>query len=40
MAVVICVLPSMFMLLDKVICKTSKGFVPKKTKTRKQKSNA
>jgi len=40
MAVVICVLPSMFMLLDKVICKTSKGFVPKKAKNRKQKSNA
>ena len=28
MAVVITVLPSMFMLLDKVICKTSAGFLP------------
>ena len=29
MVVVICVLPSMFILLDKIICKTSKGFVNK-----------
>ncbi len=29
MAVVITVLPSLFMLLDKIICKTSAGFVPK-----------
>ncbi|MBR4199928.1 MAG: MMPL family transporter [Oscillospiraceae bacterium] len=32
MAVVITVLPSMFMLLDKVICKTSAGFEPKEEK--------
>lgn len=31
MVVVITVLPSMFMLFDKVICKTSMGFKPKKT---------
>ena len=30
MIVVICVLPSMFMLLDKVICKTSYGFLDRK----------
>ena len=29
MVVVMCVLPSMFILLDKIICKTSKGFVNK-----------
>lgn len=29
MIVVICVLPAMFMVFDKVICKTSIGFVPK-----------
>ena len=32
MAVVITVLPSMFMLLDPVICKTSAGFLPKEAK--------
>ena len=31
MVVVITVLPSMFMLFDKVICKTSAGFAPKET---------
>ena len=30
MFVVIFVLPSLFMIFDKVICKTSKGFIPKK----------
>lgn len=30
--VVICVLPAMFMVFDKVICKTSKGFLPKEAK--------
>ena len=33
MVVVILVLPSMFMIFDKVICKTSAGFRPKKEKT-------
>ncbi len=32
MIVVICVLPAMFMVFDKVICKTSIGFGPKKEK--------
>ncbi|POP35700.1 hypothetical protein C3R19_23815, partial [Blautia producta] len=32
MAVVIMVLPAMFMIFDKVICKTSIGFLGKKTK--------
>lgn len=36
MAVVITVLPSMFMVFDKVICKTSAGFSPKK-ETQKQR---
>ena len=31
--VVICVLPAMFMVFDKVICKTSIGFLPKEEKT-------
>ena len=30
MFVVIFILPSMFMIFDKIICKTSKGFVQKK----------
>ena len=32
MIVVICMLPTMFMLFDKVICKTSAGFIDKKKK--------
>lgn len=32
MVIVITVLPSMFMVFDKVICKTSAGFLPKKSK--------
>ncbi len=32
MVVVITVLPSMFMLFDKIICRTSAGFLPKKNK--------
>ena len=32
MVVVICVLPAMFMVFDKVICKTSIGFLPKEEK--------
>lgn len=32
MVVVICVLPAMFMVFDKVICKTTIGFLPKKKK--------
>jgi hypothetical protein len=32
MVVVITVLPSMFMVFDKVICKTSSGFLPKEEK--------
>jgi predicted RND superfamily exporter protein len=32
MVIVITVLPSMFMVFDKVICKTSAGFLPKKNK--------
>lgn len=31
MIVVVFILPSMFMVFDKVIVKTSKGFLPKKT---------
>ena len=30
--VVICILPAMFMAFDKVICKTSIGFLPKEQK--------
>ncbi len=30
--IVICVLPSLFIILDKVICSTSIGFGPKRTK--------
>ena len=36
MAIVITVLPSMFMVFDKVICKTSAGFLPKKEKEKQQ----
>ncbi|MDE6313098.1 MAG: MMPL family transporter [Lachnospiraceae bacterium] len=32
MFVVLCILPSMYMIFDKVICYTSIGFLPKKTK--------
>lgn len=32
--VVICVLPAMFMIFDKVICKTSIGFLPKQNKNK------
>lgn len=32
MVVVICILPAMFMVFDKVICKTSIGFLPKEEK--------
>lgn len=32
--VVICVLPAMFMIFDKVICKTSIGFLPKQNKSK------
>ena len=35
MTVVITVLPSMFMVFDKVICRTSAGFLPKGQKRRK-----
>ena len=37
MVVVITVLPSMFMIFDKLICKTSAGFLPKDDKKQKQK---
>jgi hypothetical protein len=37
MAVVITVLPSMFMVFDKVICRTSAGFVPKEDKAKKHR---
>ena len=30
--VVICILPAMFMVFDKVICKTSKNFLPREAK--------
>ncbi len=36
MVVVITVLPSMFMLFDKIICKTSAGFLPKQAKAAEQ----
>lgn len=38
MIVVICVLPAMFMVFDKVICKTSAGFLPKGAKKQKTQS--
>lgn len=38
MIVVICVLPTMFMVFDKVICKTSAGFLPKGAKKQKTQS--
>lgn len=38
MIVVICVLPAMFMVFDKVICKTSAGFLPKGVKKQKTQS--
>ncbi|MCR1841370.1 efflux RND transporter permease subunit [Murimonas intestini] len=34
--VVICVLPAMFMIFDKVICKTSIGFLPKQNKNKQE----
>lgn len=39
MAVVITVLPSMFMLCDKIICRTSAGFLPKKPRKHEQAPN-
>jgi len=39
MVVVIGVLPSMFMAFDKVICKTSAGFLPKDDNNKKNTSN-
>ena len=40
MVIVITVLPSMFMVFDKVICKTSAGFLPKKNKFEYRYKNA
>ncbi|MCR5599826.1 MAG: MMPL family transporter [Ruminococcus sp.] len=37
MVVVVTVLPSMFMIFDKIICKTSAGFLPKNDTSEKQK---
>ncbi|MCR4794678.1 MULTISPECIES: efflux RND transporter permease subunit [Ruminococcus] len=40
MVIVICVLPSMFMVFDKLICKTSAGFIPKEKKFEYRYKNA
>ena len=37
MVIVITVLPSMFMLLDKLICRTSEGFLPDSGQKRKHR---
>lgn len=39
MAVVVLILPSMFMVFDRVIVKTSRGFLPGKTKAKKKEKH-